>query len=87
MSAKVTVTFQEGIAIQDVSNSLIAAMEERDYHVDGQLDHHEEIVNNQVVITDTWEDEAKLHAFLHDFALPAFEKAGIPRPEIRYSKT
>ena len=82
MVAKVTVTFQKGTSIEDVSSSLVAEIEEEDYHVDGQLDHQEEIVNNQVVITDTWENEVKLLALLHKFALPAFKKAGIPKPEI-----
>lgn len=85
MSVKVTATFQEGISIQEVSNSLVTYMREKDYHVDGQLDHQEETVNNQVVLTDTWENEAKLNAFLHDFALPAFDRAGIPTPEIKMS--
>ena len=54
----------------------------QDYQVDGQLDHKEATLDEQFFITDTWENEAKLKAFLYEFALPAFESAGVPKPDI-----
>ena len=83
MSVEVTVTFPNGVSINDVSTALVTAMKTQNYQVDGQLNHQEAMVNNQVVITDTWENESKLNAFLNEFALPAFERAGIPMPDIK----
>ncbi len=83
MTANVTITFPKGVRIDEVNAALVAAMTTQDYQVDGQLVHQEEMVNDRVVITDTWENEAKLNAFLHEFALPAFESAGIPAPKIQ----
>ena len=85
MSVEVTVTFPKGVSVNEVSAALIAAMEAQDYQVDGQLAHQEATVNDHFVIIDTWENEAKLNAFLHEFALPAFESAGIPTPDINIS--
>jgi ornithine carbamoyltransferase len=83
MSVEVTVTFPKGVSVNDVSTALVAAMKTQDYEVDGQLTHQEATINDQVVITDTWENEAKLNAFLYEFALPAFERADLPTPDIK----
>ena len=83
MSVEVTVTFPKGVSVTDVSTALVAAMKTQDYEVDGQLTHQEATINDQVVITDTWENEAKLNAFLYEFALPAFERADLPTPDIK----
>lgn len=83
MTANVSVIFPKGISIDQVSAALIAAMKSQNYQIDGQVDHHEEMINDQVVITDTWENEEKLSAFLNEFALPAFERAGLPAPDVK----
>lgn len=83
MSVKVIVTFPKGVSVNEVSSALVVAMEARDYQVDGQLTHQEATVDDHFVITDIWENEAKLNAFLQEIALPAFESAGLPRPDIK----
>ncbi len=83
MSVRVTVTFPKGVDGRVVSKALVGAMMAQDYQMNGQLDHQEATLDDQFVIPDTWENEAKLKAFLHEFALPAFESAGVPTPDIK----
>lgn len=85
MSVGVTVTFPKGVAGSDISKALVGAMMAQEYQIDVQLDHQEATLDDQFVITDTRENEAKLKAFLHVIALPAFESACIPTPDIKIS--